>query len=46
MENTTEVKNTEFPGGTVVQDLVLCLLWLGVDLWPGNVYMLQSWPKN
>ena len=26
----------EFPGGLVVKDSALSLLWLGFDLWPRN----------
>ena len=43
----------EFPGGLMVKDSVLSLLWLrlllwlGLDPWPGNVCMPQARPlKN
>ena len=29
----------EFPGGLVVKDSALSLLWLGFDLWPRNFGM-------
>ena len=32
----------EFPGGLVVNGLVLSLLWLKFNPWPGNFHML--WP--
>ena len=31
--------NIEFPGGLVVKDSALSLLWLGFNLWPGNFCM-------
>ena len=42
----------ELPGGLVVKDLALSLLWLGSLLWhefspwPRNVCILQVQPKN
>ena len=36
----------EFPGSLVVKDLVLLLLWLGFDPWPGNFHMPQIQPKQ
>ena len=30
--------NLEFPGGLVVKDLALSLLWLSFNPWPGNVH--------
>ena len=30
----------EFPGGLVVKDQALLLLWLSLDPWPGNFHML------
>ena len=45
----------EFPGGLVVKDWVLSLLWLALLLWlrllrfeswPGNFFVLQAHPKN
>ena len=42
-QNTSE---REFPGGLLVKDPALSLLWLGFDPWPGNFCMLQAWPKN
>ena len=36
----------EFPGGLVVKDLKLALLWLWSDLWPRKFCMLQVWPKK
>ena len=35
-----------FPGGLVVRDLVLSLLQLRFDPWPGNFQMLQVWLKK
>lgn len=29
-----------------VQDLVVSLLWLGFDPYPGNFHMPWAWPKN
>ena len=29
-----------------VKDLALLQLWLGFDLWPGNLPMLRAWPKR
>ena len=47
-ERTNE--ELEFPGGPVVKDLVLSLLWLRFDPWPGNFCMPwwrgRKWPKN
>ena len=37
-----EGKPEEFPGGLVVKDLALSLLWLGSLLW----LVFQPWPKN
>ena len=36
----------EFPGGLVVKDLVLSVLWLGFDPWPGNFCTSRGWPKK
>ena len=36
----------EFPRGLVVKDLVLSLLWLGLNLWPGNFYRPWVGPKE
>ena len=36
----------EFPGGLVVKDLVLLLLWLRFSPRPGNFCMLQVQPKK
>ena len=33
-------QNSEFPGGLVVKDSALSLLWLGFDPWPENFCML------
>ena len=33
----------EFPGGLVVKDLVLSLLWLRFDPWSGNLCMPWVW---
>ena len=35
----------EFPGGLVVKDPALSLLWRRFDPWPGNFHMLQLQPK-
>ena len=35
-----------FPGGLVVKDLALSLLWLRLDPWPRNFCMPQVQPKN
>ena len=39
-------KEVEFPGGLAVKDSVLSLLWLRFHRWPGNLWMLQAWPKQ
>ena len=42
----------EFPGGLVVKDLALLLLWLGsllwswFDPWPGDFCMQWVWQKK
>ena len=36
----------EFPGGLVVKDLKLALLWLWFDPWPGKFHMLKVWQKK
>ena len=36
------VMSGEFPGGLVVKDLVLSLLWLGFSPWPGDFGMLWA----
>ena len=42
----------EFPGGLVIKDPVLSMLWLGsllwcgFDSWPWNLHMPQPWPKK
>ena len=37
-----EIVVQEFPGGLVVKDLALSLLWLRFDPWPRNFCMLQA----
>ena len=37
---------SEFPGGLVVKDLALSLLWLGFYPWPVNFYMSWVQPKK
>ena len=32
----SKMARTEFPGSLAVKDLVLSLLWLELDPWPGN----------
>ena len=32
----------EFPGSLVIKDLVLSILWPGLDPWPGNFGMPQE----
>ena len=45
-------KHLEFPGGLVVKDLMLSLLWLrslpwcGFDPWPENFHMPLVWSKK
>ena len=34
----------EFPGGLVIKDLALSLLWCGFSPWPGNFRM--SWAQH
>ena len=45
-----EVKNKswimEFPGGLVVNDSMLLLLWLGFSAWFRNFHMPWAWPIN
>ena len=36
----------EFPGGLLVKDSTLSLLWLGFDPWPGNFSIPWVWPKK
>ena len=36
----------EFPGGPVVKDPALSLLWLGFNPWPWNFHMPWAWPKK
>ena len=36
----------EFSGGLAVKDLVLSLLWLGTDPWPGTLHMLWARPEE
>ena len=36
----------EFPGGLVVKDLALSLLWLRSLLWPGIFHMPWVWPEE
>ena len=36
----------EFPGGIVVNDSALSLLWLSFDPWPMNFQMAWVWPKQ
>ena len=43
---TFEKINKEFPGGLVVMDLALSLLWLRFNPWPGNFRTLQARPKR
>ena len=38
-------RSREFPGGLVVKNSVLSLLWPGLNLWPGNARMPWVWPK-
>ena len=40
------LENREFPSGLVVEDLVLSLLQLGFNPWPGNFYMLWGRAKK
>ena len=49
----SNIKNmSELPGCLKTKDLALPLLWLGLllwlgfDPWPGNLCMLQAWPKK
>ena len=39
-------RSEEFPGGLVVKDSALSLLWLGFDPWPGTFCITQLQPKN
>ena len=41
-----ESSSWEFPGGLVVKDLVLSLLWFRSSPWPGNLHMPQAWKKK
>ena len=43
-----KTKGQEFPGGLVVNDAVVALLWLGLLLWHGfdPWHMLQAQPKE
>ena len=41
-----KTKILEFPGGLAIKDLVLSLLWLRFDPWPGNFHMPWAWPKK
>lgn len=36
----------ELPGGLVVTDAVLSLLWRTFEPRPGNLHLLKVWPKN
>ena len=36
----------KFPGGLAVKDLILSLLWLGLDPYPNNFCMLWVQPKK
>ena len=36
----------EYPGGLVVKDPVLSLLWFGFDPWPGSSKMQKEWSKK
>ena len=36
----------EFPGGLLVKDPALYLLWYRFDPWPGNFCMPWAWPKK
>ena len=36
----------EFPGGLVIKDSVLSLLWLSFDSWPRNFHMPWAQPKK
>ena len=36
----------EFPGGLVVKELALSLLWLSFNSWPEDAWMLQAVPKK
>ena len=52
VEWTVNKYHWEFPGGLVVKDLVLSLLWLrsllwrGFNPWPRKCCMLWTWPVN
>ena len=46
MEESLEGEEEKFPGGLVVNDIVLSLLWHGFDPWPRNVHMPQGQPKK
>ena len=35
-----------FPGGLAVEDPALSLLGHGLNPWPGNLCLLQVWPKK
>ena len=41
-----KTRNREFPGGLVVKNLALSLLWLRFDPWPRDFRKLQVQPKN
>ena len=36
----------EFPGGLVVKESMLLLLWHGFDPWPRKFHMPWAWPKK
>ena len=46
MSYTSRNLPPELPGGLAVKDLVLSLLQLGFDLWPGNLGVQWAWPKK
>ena len=43
--NNNNKGNEDFPGGLMVKDSALSLLWLRFDPWPGNFGMPQIEPK-
>ena len=45
-KSSKRCQGLEFPGGLTVKDLVLSLLWLRFDLWPGNFCMPWMWQKK
>ena len=45
-KQTKNCKDLEFPGGLAIKNLVLSLLWLGFDRWPGDLGMPQVAKKK